>query len=141
MKQKAYTYQDPWKQFKVKLLKQVDYFRKNSESQEDFFFEELQQHMVEETYEAGTEIISLNEPLDSMFFIVQGELDLFQSLSSKRKSSSKNLDQNSNTEAEKECFVETLGPGDVIGQYSFIFEKEFRFRAVAKKDLVILSIS
>jgi len=38
MKEHAFKYQDPWKQFKLKVLKQIDYFDEN-ELPKSFFDE------------------------------------------------------------------------------------------------------
>jgi CRP-like cAMP-binding protein len=39
MKQRAVSYRDPWKQFKIKLLNQIEYFKDVPNSQE--FFDEI----------------------------------------------------------------------------------------------------
>ena len=70
MKKKALQYKDPWKEFKLTVLKQVDYFA--DQVQDDEFYDEVQFHLIEEHLETGTELISQGEQFKSMFFIVQG---------------------------------------------------------------------
>ena len=41
--------------------------------------------MVEENYEAGTEILSYNEPVDSIVFIVSGQIDLYTRVKSAKR--------------------------------------------------------
>jgi len=72
MKKKAIEYNDPWKQFKMKVLRQIDYF----ENCDDEFFDETQYFLGEEFFEMGTEVIGAGEPCSSILFVVQGFLEL-----------------------------------------------------------------
>lgn len=121
LKQCAVYYQDPWKLFKLKLLKQIDYFQ--AESHQEEFLDEIHYYMKEEFYESGTEIISAKEPCQSILFLVQGRIEL-QILS-----------------PTGEIYIlETLKQGDIIGQYSVLFEEQFLFSAVAQSNVRLLTI-
>ena len=74
MKKKALNYSDPWKQFKLKLLQQIDYF--DPSFYEDEFFDEIHHYMQDEFFEKGTEVIGVGEPCNSILFVVQGQLEL-----------------------------------------------------------------
>ena len=59
MKRKALQYKDPWKEFKVTVLKQIDYFAEVISSNE--FYNEAQFHLSEENFEAETLIVQEGE--------------------------------------------------------------------------------
>jgi len=59
MKKKALQYNDPWKQFKVTVLKQIDYFGEMVRTDE--FYNEAQFHLSEENYEAGSLLVACGD--------------------------------------------------------------------------------
>ena len=103
-------------------LKQVDYFKELLDNTE--FFEEVQYHMSEEYIEAGTEIISSGEIIKSIIFIVEGDISLTV------------FDSQGN-----EITLENLNQGDVIGQYSVLFNEEIMFSVKALTNARILTLS
>ena len=68
MKEKALKYEDPWKVFKLHLLKQIDYFDEETLPYE--FFDEVQYFMKEEYFEPGTEIVCAGEECNQITFVV-----------------------------------------------------------------------
>ena len=123
MQQKALQYTDPWTKFKLALLHQVDYFAENFE-QESEFYKELQFHMADEYFEEGTEIITEGEQCKSMLFVVSGQIELLCE------------DVYGN-----DHHLGYLQQGDVIGQYSFLFDEQFRFSAKSMTKVRVLSLS
>mmetsp|Transcript_34327 Transcript_34327/g.52595 ORF Transcript_34327/g.52595 Transcript_34327/m.52595 type:complete len:135 (-) Transcript_34327:473-877(-) len=90
---------------------------------DDEFFDDIHYYLKEEHFEEGTEIIGTGEPCTSLIFVVQGliELQIF--------------DQDGN-----KYILDTLKQGDVIGQYSVLFNEGFLFTTVAKTSVRILSL-
>lgn len=74
MKQMAVHYNDPWKQFKLKLLHQIEYFQNISNKTE--FLDEIHYHMKEEYFDSGTEITTTDEPCRQIIFVVLGQIEL-----------------------------------------------------------------
>jgi len=72
MKKKAMEYDDPWKRFKVHILKQVPYFK----DLDDDFFEDVHNFMQEENFEKGTEIFSAGEQSSKLMFVTEGFVNL-----------------------------------------------------------------
>ena len=70
MKRKALEYKDPWKEFKLMVLQQVDYFVDVINDPD--FLNEVQFYLEEEYYDANTEIVQQDEEIKSIFFVVQG---------------------------------------------------------------------
>ena len=68
MKKKALEYNDPWKEFKRAVLKQIDYFAEVIDNDE--FYSEVQLNLVEENFEPDTEILEEGEECKSIFFVV-----------------------------------------------------------------------
>ena len=122
MKRKALKYRDPWKEFKLTVLKQVDYFA--DQVQDDEFYDEVQFHLIEEHLEKGTELISQGEQFKSMFFIVQGQVELTTA-----------------DDGGKEHHVTYLKQGDCLGQYSVLFDEPSCFSAKALTRVRILQLS
>lgn len=60
--------------YKIKLLKQVDYF--NDEVLDQEFFYDVHLHLVDQFFEAKGEIISANEVCDLLIFIASGEVEV-----------------------------------------------------------------
>ena len=55
MRERALKYNDPWKQFKKKVLQQVDYFKPFID--DPYFIEEIHYYLKEENIEKGSEIV------------------------------------------------------------------------------------
>jgi len=79
--------------------------------------------MQEEFFEKGTEVIGAGEPCNSMIFVVQGFLEL------------KVFDRNG-----QDYILETLKQGDMIGQYSVLYNESLMFTAVAKSNVRLLTL-
>ena len=122
MKLRSMEYKDPWKKFKLMVLQQIDYF--NTVNHNNEFFDEIQYYLNEEYVEAGTEIVSSGEHCSSLIFLVQGQIELVI------------YDENGN-----ESTLELLNQGDVIGQYSVLFDEEIMFSVFAKTNVRILTLS
>mmetsp|Transcript_11980 Transcript_11980/g.18510 ORF Transcript_11980/g.18510 Transcript_11980/m.18510 type:complete len:130 (-) Transcript_11980:16-405(-) len=121
MKKKALEYNDPWKQFKMKVLSQIDYFEVDECDHE--FFDEAQYFLEEEFFEKGTEIIATGEPCSSILFVVHGELEL------------RIYDEDGNS-----TVLDTLQQGDTIGQYSVLANEGFMFTATANTNVRLLTL-
>lgn len=65
-------YEDPWKQFKIKLLRQIDYFSQPGEPTGNLFLEEVQYYMEQELVSKGSIILQQDRPINSIIFVVQG---------------------------------------------------------------------
>lgn len=65
-------YEDPWKQFKIKLLSQIDYFSQPGEPTGNLFLEEVQYYMEQELVSKGSIILQQDRPINSIIFVVQG---------------------------------------------------------------------
>eukprot|EP00356_Strombidium_inclinatum_P000435 CAMPEP_0170510830 /NCGR_PEP_ID=MMETSP0208-20121228/65975_1 /TAXON_ID=197538 /ORGANISM="Strombidium inclinatum, Strain S3" /LENGTH=122 /DNA_ID=CAMNT_0010794319 /DNA_START=887 /DNA_END=1255 /DNA_ORIENTATION=+ len=59
MKKKALEYNDPWKEFKMTVLKEIEYFRDLID--DDEFYNEIQFLMEEEFIDKGSELITAGE--------------------------------------------------------------------------------
>jgi len=70
--------------------------------------------MKEEFYEKGTEIVAAGEDCTNIYFVVQGRIELVVL----------------NSMGEK-FVMEVLRQGDIIGQYSILFNESFLFNMVA----------
>ena len=57
MSDRCKSYDDPWKQFKILMLKRIDYF----EDRDTTFFNDIHSHMTEEFFDAENEIIQSGE--------------------------------------------------------------------------------
>ena len=80
--------------------------------------------MVEEEFEKGDQIFDCDEVCDKIYFITEGKVEI-------------EIHNEKN-----ECItIETLGRGDIIGQYSFIVQETFQVEAVAKRDTKILTLN
>ena len=60
MRQNQVKYKDEIKLFKIKLLKQIEYFDIEETSNNQIFFDEIQYHMNKKVYEKGEIIIKEN---------------------------------------------------------------------------------
>lgn len=76
MKKNTINYNDKLKQFKIKLLRQVEYFETYETENNPMFYEEIQYHMEEKTYAQGEEIIYLNQKCTDITFIIEGDIDI-----------------------------------------------------------------
>ena len=74
MKKKALEYKDPWKEFKLTVLKQVDYFSEVMDSNE--FYHEVQFHLSEENIDPGTTVLQEGEACKAIYFVVQGQIEV-----------------------------------------------------------------
>jgi len=79
--------------------------------------------MKEEFFDAGTEIIGAGEDCTNIYFVVQGRLELTVL----------------NSMGEK-FVLHVLRQGDVIGQYSILFNESFLFNTVAQTSVRLLKI-
>ena len=66
MHERCKSYDDPWKEFKVLMLKQIDYF----EHRDQAFFNDIFSHMMEEFFDKGSEIIQNGEQCSQIMFVV-----------------------------------------------------------------------
>ena len=67
-------YKDKWKVFKIKLLKQIDYF--DSPDYDEVFFNEIQYHLKDEFHEEGNVIHLKGDPCRQLMFVVKGRVEL-----------------------------------------------------------------
>lgn len=76
VKSKTINYIDKSKKFKIKLLKQIEYFE--SYDLEDFsmFFDEVQYQMNLEEFEENIEIIQPYMICNKLYFIVDGQVEI-----------------------------------------------------------------
>ena len=79
--------------------------------------------MVETVYQPGSEILQMGEKCNVMIFIVNGCVEL------------QVLDEDGNIH-----ILEILGQGDMIGQYSVLFDTELMFSVIAKTNVRILTL-
>ena len=115
----ALRYKDKWIQFKIKLLRQIDYF--DTEKYNEEFFVRIQYHMQEMIYQKGNQILGFEEDCTNIYFIVNGKVDL------------EIMDQEGNIHV-----LETLQQGDNIGQYSVLYHSDLVFSIMAKSTSVRL---
>ena len=76
IKNHTIQYQDMLKKFKIKLLKQVEYFETYETESNPMFFEEIQYHMKEKSFAQGDEIIHLKQKCKEITWIIEGEVDI-----------------------------------------------------------------
>ena len=79
--------------------------------------------MVETVYQPGSEILQMGEKCNFMMFIVNGVVEL----------------QVLNEEGQLHT-LELLGQGDMIGQYSVLFNNDIMFSVIAKTNVRILML-
>lgn len=105
------------------LLKQIDYFQDSPEPYSDNFYKEIQFHMEEHIYQAGSEILASGEKCLNIYFIVNGivDLEVFDS-----KGNAQPLGQ--------------LVQGDLIGQYSALFSEDLSFSVISKTQVRMLTL-
>ena len=84
----------------------------------------MQFHLRDEYFEKGTEIISEGEQCKSMMFVVSGKVEIL------------GLDKKG--EESHICFLQQ---GDVIGQYSYLFDEQFNFTVRCSTKVRVLSLS
>ena len=96
MRERALKYEDPWKQFKKKVLEEVEYFKPFID--DPYFIEEVHYHLQEQYIDKGTEIMGPSQIVNSISFIVQGIVDLKVS-----------------DEDGQDRIIETLEQGDILG--------------------------
>ena len=85
-------------------MKQIDYFSEVIESNE--FYHEVQFHLGEENFEAGTDILTEGDTCKAIYIIVQGQVEITTSNSD-----------------DGETHITFLKQGDIIGQYSPLFDE------------------
>jgi len=56
MRERTLDYKDPWKEFKRKVVGEIEYF-KEAAVENNFFLDEVQYHLEEEYFEKGSEIV------------------------------------------------------------------------------------
>lgn len=105
------------------MLRQIDYFRHSNSHNQDEFLDELHYQMKEEFFETGTEILAAGEDCTAIHFVVQGKIEL----------------QIFNSVGEK-FVLATLRQGDVLGQYSILFNESHLFTTVAATNVRLLKI-
>ena len=79
--------------------------------------------MKEEFFDAGTELVAHGEKCPSVMFVVQGKIDL------------KVIDKSG-----EKFLLQSLKQGDMLGQYSVLFDEPLLFTAHAVSNLRILTI-
>lgn len=97
LRQVTIKYQDTPKKFKIKLLKQIEYFEP-SVTNYSMFYDELQYQFHEERIEAHTDVIKMNTKCKKLIFVIDGELQV----------------EVQNSEGNM-CIIDTLHKGDVVG--------------------------
>lgn len=127
-KEKAHTYKDEWIDFKIILLKQIDYFwRKDGQPFPDSFFKQIHFFMEEKTFHNGAEIPMSNSDEGSLelIFIVNGLVEIY-------------IEEEE--EDGKALTLAKLEQGGMIGQYSVLFGEELAFKAKCKSVVRVLTI-
>lgn len=103
MRNKTFEYADCFKKFKIKLLKQVEYFETNELEDQTLFFDEIQYFMRHEEFDENVEIIKNFDICEKIYFIVSGQVQIEAELHS------------------GEVYpLELLEKGDIIGMYSML---------------------
>lgn len=105
-------YQDEWKVFLKDNLRYVDYIKHVSEET----VEELSYHLKEETFEAGDVIFRAGSPVDRLYFITDGEVEIIVKV------------------GRKEAMMDVLYQACNIGEYGVLGDYTHTFTARAKSN-------
>lgn len=118
------AYSDEWIEFKVVLLKQVDYFQDLGwMDDEENFYKNIQFYMKEVNFQAGQEIASIGKTCQNLIFIVNGlvELEVYDPVG-------------------EAISLAKLGQGSLIGQYSVLFKEDLGFSIICRTAVRVLII-
>ena len=107
--------------YKIKLLKQCDYFQEQFLDKE--FFYTMQLHMSSVFFEADAEIIGNNEVCDQIIFIADGEVEVQMY-----------------DKMGKKYVVEVLKAGAVINQYGMYYNVLSLFTMESKADTKLMTL-
>ena len=105
------TYDDQWKLYIIKLIKNVDYFEGISERILKSIYYDLKQ----EYYQEDDVIFNIGDPTNKAYFITQGIIDLYIP-----------------SEEGDMILLDQLKIGSSLGSYSLLSEQTRMFKAIAK---------
>ena len=124
IKDSSKNYNDKLRRFKIKLLKQIEYFETFETDKNLMFFDEIQYHMKQKKYYQGDHLINIGQQCDSVVFVNQGLVEI--------AIEQENGDMFS---------LDMLQQGDLIGQYSCLDSKTFNFEAyVISKEATVFEL-
>jgi len=123
MQEKTLLYDDEWIQFKIKMLQQIDYFDLHVKEDNEPFFKHVQYYMKEQSFQEGTFILRRGQVPQQVYFIVNGLIQL----------------QVEDSIGENHV-LEELRQGDIIGQYSVLFDESLMFNIVATTHVRVLTL-
>ena len=112
IKDKRQTYNDGWKIFLLWNIRSVEYFK----NAPDYLLEELYCDLKEESYENGAIICKSGDPIDRIYFVTDGEIEIFV-----------------NT-YKIEISIESLYQGWSIGEYGVLGDYNYMFTAKVKSN-------
>ena len=116
LKEGRAKYQDEWKLFVKENLRFVDYIKHCS----DKTVEHITYYLKEEVIEAGSVIFRAGTPVDKLYFIAEGEVDIIVKI------------------GKKEIILDTLYQACNIGEYGILGDYRHTFSAKARKKPVQL---
>lgn len=99
MKKKISTYKDKWRIFQKQIIQNVDFFKRL----EDTTLDELSLTLRDQFYEKDSYTFESGMPVDSLIFILHGELELIVRMDN-----------------GEEKVIDTLFQGCHVGAYSMI---------------------
>ena len=111
-------YEDQWKLYILKLMKNVDYF----ENIDTDILREVFYSLKQEYYEEGDVIFTFGDPGDKIIFVCMGSIDLYIP---------------SPDGDEKGIFIDNLSLGSSFGSYSILSDTVRFFKGVAKQNTVV----
>lgn len=117
MNDNLYNYQDKWKKFLMKTLKNISFL---SHEISDVILEDLIYELDTERVETGNYLFKKGFSCDCIYIVIHGEVDIY-------------MENNG-----RETFVETLGQSCNIGTYSTIQEEDYNFTCKAKTDCTLM---
>ena len=116
LKKQILEYNDKWKLYTLRLLRNVDYF----EDLKDDILREIAYHMKEEYFEANSTIFNFGDKSDKVYFICTGMVNVY--LPGK---------------GGKKVFLDDLRLGSSIGAYSILGEQTRIFSTIASTNVLI----
>mmetsp|Transcript_20180 Transcript_20180/g.19822 ORF Transcript_20180/g.19822 Transcript_20180/m.19822 type:complete len:114 (-) Transcript_20180:721-1062(-) len=113
MSDNLYNYQDKWKKFLMKTLKNISFL---SHEISDVILEDLIYELDTERIEEGNYLFRKGFSCDCIYIVIHGEVDIY-------------MENNG-----RETFIETLHQSSNIGTYSTIQEEDYNFTCKAQND-------
>lgn len=120
LKKKISTYNDNWRIFQKKILRNVDFFNRLDEPTID----ELSLTFRDKFYEKDSYAFESGEPVDSIIFVLHGELELIVKMDN-----------------GTEKVIDTLFQGCHVGAYSMIWESVYNFYGRARTNVQAYTLS